>query len=132
MKEEAIVLFDGVCNLCNGVVNLLIDLDKNDVFRFASLQSEIGKKKLEEYKLSSESLDSVLLIYKNSVYQKSNAVFEISSILGFPFSILKIFHFLPLSISNSVYDLVAKNRYRLFGKKDVCRIPTPELKNKFL
>ena len=130
--SKKIILFDGVCNLCNSTINFIIDQDKNDLFRFAALQSEQGKNFQEKFGLDSSELNSVILIDGEKIYFKSDAVLKISEELGFPFRILNMFSFLPKFFKNSVYDLVAKNRYAIFGKKDVCRIPTPELKNKFL
>ncbi|MDX1957022.1 MAG: DCC1-like thiol-disulfide oxidoreductase family protein [Leptospiraceae bacterium] len=132
MNEKYIILFDGVCNLCNGIVNMMIDLDKKDQFRFASIQSEIGQKISKQYNVNSMDLDSVVVIYEDKVYKKSSAVFLIWATIGFPFSMIRIFQILPTSFLDMIYDLIAKNRYKLFGSKDECRIPTPELKKKFL
>ncbi|HMV77075.1 MAG TPA: DCC1-like thiol-disulfide oxidoreductase family protein [Leptospiraceae bacterium] len=129
---KIIIMFDGVCNLCNAAVNFLIDHDSQDVFRFVSLQSDTGKSLLEKSPLNIQNIDSVVVIDKNEYYIKSTAVFKIAHFLPFPFSIIKMGRVLPVSFSNRIYDLIASSRYSLFGKKDVCRMPTPEIRAKFL
>ncbi|MGY5847291.1 thiol-disulfide oxidoreductase DCC family protein [Salegentibacter sp. HM20] len=132
-KNKKIILFDGVCNLCNNSVNFIIKHDKKDVFRFASLQSEIGQKLVSERGLDPEELDSIVLIEPGvAYYRKSTAALEISRELSGGYSLLKNFLFLPESLRDVVYDLVANNRYKWFGKQESCMIPTPELKAKFL
>ncbi|UJH91622.1 thiol-disulfide oxidoreductase DCC family protein [Antarcticibacterium sp. 1MA-6-2] len=132
--NKKIILFDGVCNLCNNFVNFIIERDKKDVFRFASLQSETGRKLTSERGIEvEEAMNSVILIEPGvAYYQKSAAVLEISKHLSGGYSSLRFFSFLPESFRDSIYDIVAKNRYKWFGKKDACMIPTPELKAKFL
>jgi len=132
-KDKKIVLFDGVCNLCNKAVTFIIEHDKKDVFRFASLQSEIGKKLVEERGMDPEELDSIVLIDPGvAYYKKSTAALEISRELSGGYSLLKNFLFIPESLRDGVYNLVANNRYKWYGKKESCMIPTPELKSKFL
>lgn len=132
-KDKKIILFDGVCNLCNNSVNFIIEHDKNDVFRFASLQSEIGKKLTSDRGIDPEVIDSIVLIEPGvAYYQKSTAALEISRELSGGYSFLRHFSFLPEVFRDSIYDLIANNRYKWFGKKDACMIPTPELKDKFL
>lgn len=132
-KNKKIVLFDGVCNLCNDAVLRIIKNDKKDVFRFASLQSDIGKKLVEERGLDPEELDSIILIEPGvAYYRKSTAALEISRDLSGGFSLLKNFLFIPENLRDGIYDLIATNRYKWFGEKEQCMIPTPELKAKFL
>ena len=132
-KDKKIILFDGVCNLCNNAVNFIIEHDKKDVFRFASLQSELGQKLTSERGIDPEELDSIVLIEPGVAYfKKSTAALEISKELSGAYSMLKYFSFLPEGLRDAVYDLIANNRYKWFGKKDSCMIPTPELKAKFL
>lgn len=132
-KNKKIILFDGVCNLCNDSVQLIIERDKNDVFRFASLQSEVGQKLTTERGIDPEAMDSIILIEPGiAYYEKSTAALEISKHLTGGYSLLRYFSFLPEGFRNGVYDIIAKNRYKWFGKKDECMIPTPELKAKFL
>lgn len=132
-ENKKIVLFDGVCNLCDNAVQRIIKHDKKDVFRFASLQSDFGKKLVEERGMDPEEIDSIILIEPGvAYYKKSTAALEISRDLSGGYSLLKNFLFIPESLRDSVYDLIAKNRYKWFGKKEQCMIPTPELKAKFL
>jgi predicted DCC family thiol-disulfide oxidoreductase YuxK len=132
-ENKKIILFDGVCNLCNNSVNFIIERDKNDVFRFASLQSEIGKKLLLERGLNPLILDSIILIEPGvAYYRKSSAALEIVKHLSGGYSLLNYFSFLPESFRDGLYRMIANNRYKWFGKEEICRIPTPELKEKFL
>lgn len=132
-KDKKIVLFDGVCNLCNGAVTFIIEHDKKDIFRFASLQSEIGKQLVAERGMDSEELDSIILIDPGvAYYRKSTAALEISRELSGGYSLLKNFLFIPESLRDGIYNFVANNRYKWYGKKESCMIPTPELKAKFL
>lgn len=131
-KNKKIVLFDGVCNLCNKAVIFIIEHDKKDIFRFASLQSEIGKKLTEERKIDRNEVDSIILIDPgNSYFIKSSAALEIAKQLA-GYSWMQVFLYLPQSFRDFVYDIIARNRYGWFGKKDNCMIPTAELKGKFL
>ncbi len=130
--DQPIVLFDGVCNLCNGAVQFIIRHDKNEKFLFASLQSEIGKKILSSNNLSRDDLKTFLLIEDERVYTKSTAALRVIKQLNGVISILYTFNVIPKFIRDSIYDLVAKNRYNWFGKKDECMIPTPQLKARFL
>jgi predicted DCC family thiol-disulfide oxidoreductase YuxK len=123
-----LILFDGVCNLCNGFVNFIIDQDKNGKFKFASLQSDYAKKLLG---FDSGELNSVIFFDGTHFYEKSDAVFQIAKQLS-KFKWVAVFSFLPRFFLNGVYDLVAKNRYKVFGKSDTCRIPTEELRSRFL
>lgn len=127
-----VVLFDGVCNLCNGAVNMLIDRDKKNVFRFASLQSAYGQQVVAKHHLQGEYLNTILLVEGDKVYERSTAVLRVFKHLGGLYGLLYFFIVVPVFIRNAVYNFVARNRYRWFGKRDVCRVPTPELKAKFL
>ncbi len=127
-----IILFDGVCNFCNFWVNFIIDRDKKNVFRFAALQSEAGQTLLKKFKLSTSDFDTFILISGEEYFTKSTAAFKIAKELK---SILKIFYpliFLPEPVRDFFYDLVAKSRYKLFGKRNTCRIPSKEEREKFL
>lgn len=130
---KKIILFDGVCNLCNNAVEFIIERDKKDVFRFASLQSEIGQKLTSERGIDPEAIDSIVLIEPGvAYYQKSTAALEISRDLSGGYSHLRHFSFLPEGLRDGIYDFIANNRYKWFGKKEACMIPTPELKARFL
>lgn len=133
-ENKKIILFDGVCNLCNNAVNFIIDRDKKDIFRFASLQSEAGQQLTSERGIDAErALDSMILIEPGvAYYQRSTAALEIAKELSGGYSYLKYFSFLPEGLRDGIYSLIAKNRYKWFGKEESCRIPTPKLKAKFL
>ncbi len=138
-----IILFDGVCNFCNYWVNFIIKRDRKNIFKFASLQSEAGIKLLEKFSINKAGMDSVILIENvppqldpskagEKYFVKSSAALKIAKELT-PF--LKLFYFLiiiPAPVRDLVYDLVAKNRYKIFGKRNACLIPTEEEKSKFI
>jgi predicted DCC family thiol-disulfide oxidoreductase YuxK len=126
------VLFDGVCNLCNGTVQFVIKRDRAAIFRFASLQSGYAHTLLREVNLPTDQLYSVIVIDGGIAYQKSDAALRIAKHLTGFWHGLYIFRFIPKFIRNGVYNLIARNRYRLFGKQDQCMIPTPELKARFI
>ncbi|WP_027126366.1 thiol-disulfide oxidoreductase DCC family protein [Gelidibacter mesophilus] len=132
-KNKKLILFDGVCNLCDASVQYVIKHDKNDVFRYTALQSEIGQAVLEKFTIDTTKTDSILLYSpQNGISYKSTAALKIASKLGFPRNVLAIFLIVPAFIRNWVYDYIAKNRYQWYGKKEECMIPTKELKSKFL
>ncbi|WP_425237137.1 thiol-disulfide oxidoreductase DCC family protein [Ulvibacterium sp.] len=132
-KDKKVILFDGVCNLCNNSVQFIIKRDRKDVFRYAALQSEIGKELLAERNIDTSKVDSIILIEPGvAFYTKSDAALEIGRSFGGAWILLSVFYLIPSSLRNIVYDFVAKNRYRWFGRKDACMIPTPDLKAKFL
>jgi len=130
--KQPLILFDGVCNLCNSSVLFIIKRDSNSIFRFASLQSDLGKSLLQEFDLPVTELNSVILIQKNKVYQKSNAALEIARHLSGLWPMFYSFMIIPAFVRNSVYTWIANNRYKWFGKKDACMIPTAELKSRFI
>lgn len=127
-----VVLFDGVCNLCNSSVNWIIDHDKEGKFQFASLQSVYGQNVVKQFHLTGEYMDTVLLLDGDKLYKRSEAVLRIAKHIGGVYSLAYFFIIVPAFIRNFFYNFVARNRYRWFGKQDACRIPTPELKAKFL
>lgn len=132
-QQKKIILFDGVCNLCNGFVQFIINRDKQDVFRFASLQSETGKQLLLERHIDASKIDSVVLIEPGvAYYTKSDAALQIGSHIKGYGTISRILYLIPSSLRNIVYDLIARYRYAWFGKKDTCMVPSPELKAKFI
>jgi predicted DCC family thiol-disulfide oxidoreductase YuxK len=128
--SKSIVLFDGVCNLCNGVVQFIITEDKSQRFQFASQQSEIGQKLLETHKLP--SMDTVVLVESRSVYTQSDAVLEIMKRLPSPWNWFAVFNIIPKFLRDLIYKLVARYRYNIFGKREACWLPTPELRARFL
>ena len=131
-KKSAVVLFDGVCNFCNSSINFIIEHDKKNYFKFAPLQSEIAQKLLKENNLDSPDIDSVILIEDGTVFTHSTAALKIARGLGGIWSVGYVFIIIPKFIRDFFYKLFAKNRYRLFGKKDACMMPTPEIRAKFL
>lgn len=132
-KNNKIILFDGVCNLCESVVQFVIKHDKKDIFRFVSLQSELGIAIIKYAGFDKLKIDSVLLYeHDGTLYYKAEAVFKIAKYLGGQFKFLSIFSFIPHGISNLFYDYIARNRYKWFGKKESCMIPTAALQSKFL
>ncbi|HET8830166.1 MAG TPA: thiol-disulfide oxidoreductase DCC family protein [Pelobium sp.] len=131
MEKHGIILFDGVCNLCDGFVQRIIAADQKDFFRFASLQSEEGSRLLAPYP-DLKDMKSIVYLENGKVYTKANAALKISTHLGGSWKLLKLSYIVPNFLRNGIYDLIAKNRYKWFGKKDQCMIPTEELKAKFL
>ncbi|PWH82504.1 thiol-disulfide oxidoreductase [Algibacter marinivivus] len=132
--NKKLILFDGVCNLCNSSVLYVIKRDKRNLFLFAPLQSEVGKQIIEKFNIDTNKVDSIILYNpeKDTINYKSKAALKVASQLGFPTNILSIFLIIPSFISNWVYDFIARNRYKWYGKKEACMIPTPELRSKFL
>ncbi len=132
-KNKKIILFDGVCNLCDSAVHFVIQHDKKDVFRFVALQSELGQEIIIHIGINPVNIDSVIL-YEPGIayYYKSAAALQIAKNLGGFFHFGTIFKIIPVGISNQLYDYIAKNRYKWYGKKEHCLIPTEELKSKFL
>lgn len=131
-KDHPLLLFDGYCNLCSGSVLAVIKRDPQAIFRFASLQSSLGQSLLVQHGLDSDEIDSVVLIREAAYSIKSDAALDVFQLLGGIYRPLVIFKFLPATFRNWIYDLIARNRYVWFGKKDVCMVPTPELEDRFL
>ncbi|MFL9836014.1 thiol-disulfide oxidoreductase DCC family protein [Flavobacterium sp. ST-75] len=131
--NKKIILFDGVCNLCDSTVQFIIKRDKKDIFRFVALQSELGEEIIKHIGVDRSKTDSIIL-YEPGIayYYKSEAAIKIASVLGGIYTLMNVFSILPKSLSNSIYDYIARNRYKWYGKKDECMIPTPEMKAKFL
>jgi predicted DCC family thiol-disulfide oxidoreductase YuxK len=129
---KIVVLFDGVCNLCNGTVQFIIKRDKSSKFLFASLQSDFGQSQLLKFGLDPTQLHSIITVEDGKFYERSDAALKIASGLAQPWSMLGMFRILPRFLRDWVYDFIAKNRYRMFGKQESCMIPTPEMKAKFV
>lgn len=130
--DHPVVLFDGVCNFCNGMVNFLIRQDKGQKLRFAALQSEAGQKLLEQYRLPKENFNSFILIQNGKAYKSSTAGLRLYSTLPWYWKWTQIFWMVPKPVRDAVYGFVARNRYKWFGKKDQCMLPTPDVRNRFL
>ena len=126
-----IILFDGVCNLCNNMVPFLIKYDKNNIFHFAAMQTKTGEKIMQEFRVLNDR-KSIILIKEGTVFYKSEAIIEIAKqITGWP-SILKYGFLFPKFLRDGIYDLIAKNRYFLFGKKDTCSTPSEKDIKRFI
>jgi len=132
VNENPIILFDGVCNFCNGAINFVLKQDKKDVFRFAPLQSEAGQKLLQQYNLSTAEFDSFVLIDNGKVYKKSAASLRVMNKLPWYWKEAQILRIIPTAFRDAIYDFIARNRYKWFGKKEQCMIPTPEMRSRFL
>jgi len=131
-SENKIILFDGVCNLCNAAVTFIIKRDKNDVFRYAALQSDVAAGLVDRHGINTSKMDSIILIENEKNFTKSTAALRIARDLSGGYPLLYCFMILPKFIRDRMYDGIAKNRYTWFGKRQECMIPTPELKAKFL
>lgn len=130
---KKIILFDGICNLCNSSIQFVIKHDAKNMYQFATLQSDAAIALLKERGIDSSKTDSIILIDPNTAYYtRSTAALEIGKSFGGGWRLLGIFKWVPGPIRDWVYDVVAKNRYKWFGKQNECMIPTPELRSKFL
>ncbi|MDE1191155.1 MAG: thiol-disulfide oxidoreductase DCC family protein [Arachidicoccus sp.] len=128
-----IILFDGVCNLCNGAVQFILRHDKKAIYQFASLQSDFAKNIFNKSgKIPSDELNSILLIRNNKIYQESSAVLHIAQRLNGGWKLLSLFLIVPKFIRDGIYKYIARNRYKWFGRQDACMMPAPELKARFL
>ena len=130
--DGPILLFDGVCNLCNGFVQFVVPRDTEEKFYFASLQSEVATELLAEHGLPTEELESVVLIEGDRSYVKSSAVLRTAKHLGGLYALLWPFRFVPKPVRDWAYDFVAARRYKWFGKKDQCMMPTGDVQSRFL
>ncbi|MGQ2985325.1 thiol-disulfide oxidoreductase DCC family protein [Flavobacterium sp.] len=132
-KDKKIILFDGICNLCDATVQFIIKRDKKDIFRFVALQSDLGLQIIKHIGIDTSKTDSIILYEPgHAYYYKAEAAIKIAKQLGGIFPMMGTFSILPSWLSNKVYDYIAKNRYKWYGKKDECMIPTYEMKAKFL
>lgn len=130
--EPKIVLFDGVCNFCSGTVSFISKRDPKGTFRFAALQTNLGQDLLKKHGLPTGSLDTFVLIDGDQARLRSDAALAVARDLSAPWPLLGAFRVVPKGLRNAVYNLVARNRYRWFGKKETCMVPTPELRERFL
>lgn len=129
---QPLILFDGVCNLCTHSVQFVIQRDAKQQFRFASIQSDLGQKVLQQYGLSTTKINTVVLLNNNQIYTHSTAALHIAQHLGGLWQLASLALWIPAPLRDIVYTFVAQNRYRWFGKQESCWLPTPELKNRFL
>ncbi len=127
-----LVIFDGVCNLCETSVNFIIERDPDGTFQFVPSQTALGEALQDEYGVNTSSLDTVVLIKDGVVYTESDAAVEIAREFDGAWKLLSLSRFVPRPIRNRVYQWIARNRYAWFGRKDVCMMPTPEIRARFL
>ncbi len=131
-QQGDLIIFDGVCNLCEASVNFIIRHDKGGVFRFVPSQSELGSVLQQQYNVNTTSLDTVVLIRDGQVFTESDAGVRIAANFDGPWRLLGLARYVPRPLRNWVYRRIANNRYAWFGRKDVCLLPTPELRRRFL
>lgn len=132
ISEKPVIFFDGVCNLCNASVQFVIEHDKNNVFKFSALQGEYAKMVLLKFNVDLEQLNSTLLLENGKLYTKSSSALRIAKKLSGLWPMLYGFIMVPKFFRDWFYDIIAKNRYKWWGKQESCWVPTPELKNKFI
>jgi predicted DCC family thiol-disulfide oxidoreductase YuxK len=130
--KQPIILFDGVCNFCNNTINFLIRQDKKGVFHFAPLQSDIGQSLLRQQGLHQQQFDSFVLVSNSKAYLRSSATLQLIQHLPWYWQWARVLWVVPRPIRDGVYNWIARNRYKWFGKKDACMIPTPEVRSRFL
>jgi predicted DCC family thiol-disulfide oxidoreductase YuxK len=131
LSDGPVVLFDGVCNLCNAAVRFVVRFDAEGEFRFAPLQSDVGQALLERHGLAPETFDSFALVEDGDHTTKSTAALRVARRLDGPFPLLYPLIYLPAGVRDRVYDFVADHRYQVFGKKDACPVPEPEIRERF-
>jgi predicted DCC family thiol-disulfide oxidoreductase YuxK len=132
MNDHPIILFDGVCNFCNGAINFIIQRDRKRIFRYAPLQSEAGQQLLQQHHLSTTALDSFILINNGKAYKKTTAAIHLYPKLGGAWKLMRALWILPPFIRDAGYNIIAANRYKWWGKKDTCMIPSKEVRSLFL
>lgn len=132
MQQQPVVLFDGVCNFCSGAVNFVIRQDKQKKLRFAALQSAAGQRLLQAYKLPTQHFDSFVFIENDKAYHSSTAGLKLYNQLPWYWKWTQVFWLIPRFMRDALYNLVARNRYKWFGKKESCMVPTPDLRSRFL
>lgn len=130
--NNPVLLYDGICNLCNSSIRFILTHEADQALKFASMQSAAGQELLSKFGISKLLPESILLIKDGKIFEKSDAALKISAHLNTPWCYLQKLKFIPAFIRNGVYDLIAQNRYRLFGKKEVCWIPDEKWRNRFL
>ena len=132
MGHDEIILFDGVCNFCNSTVNFVIKRDKKAILHFAPLQSDIGQQLLKEYHLPNDEMRSFVFIEKGKAYTQSTAALKVCKYLSSLWSLCYAFIIIPKFIRDGIYNWIAKNRYKWFGKKESCMIPSVDVDKRFL
>jgi predicted DCC family thiol-disulfide oxidoreductase YuxK len=130
--RDTVILFDGFCNLCSATVQFVIKRDKQNKFKFASLQSPFGQSILNRFKLSQHDLNSFILYKNGKIYLRSTGALLVAKELSAAWPLLSTFIIVPPLLRDGVYNFISKNRYRWFGKKNECWLPTPSLREKFI
>ncbi len=130
--QHPVILFDGVCNLCSGSVQFIINRDPSGIFRFATLQSETGKNLVSKFDLPNDKPDAIILVENSEYYLRSTAALRILQRLGSLWQLLYVFILVPRPIRDYFYDIVARNRYKWYGKRAQCMIPSEDIKGRFL
>jgi len=130
--QHPVILFDGVCNLCSGSVQFIINRDPSGIFRFATLQSETGKNLVSKFDLPNDKPDAIILVENSEYYSRSTAALRILQRLGSLWQLLYVFILVPRPIRDYFYDIVARNRYKWYGKRAQCMIPSEDIKGRFL
>lgn len=129
---NTLIIFDGVCNFCNASINFIIRRDPNAIFTFGTVQSATGTRLLSDLNIDPTDPTTFVLIHDGEVFLKSNAALEISKHLTGAWPIMSYLRFIPVTIRDSIYNLIAKNRYKIMGRRDSCMIPTVEIKARFI
>jgi len=132
MGKPPVILFDGVCNFCNAGINFIIRQDKEKIFRFAPLQSEAGQRLLNQYQLPTRGFESFILIEEGQVYQKSAAAIRVYNKLPWYWKWTQLFWLVPRFFRDGIYNFLARHRYKWFGAKETCMVPTPAVSDRFL
>ena len=132
IQKQSIVFFDGVCNLCNGFVQFVLKNEANSCYKFCNLQSDFASNFFKEKQFNSNGIDSVIVFENNQFYIESKAAFKIINKLKWPYKALNVFIIIPKFINNLLYKFIAKNRYKIFGKSNVCWVMNEQTKNRFL
>lgn len=132
MNDSPLILFDGVCNLCNSSVQFVIKRDSQKKFHFASLQSDCANEILSRFYKDTPNLNSFILVQKGKVYTRSTAALKVASQLSGPIQLMFLFIIIPPFLRNAVYDFIAARRYHWFGKKETCMVPDDSVKERFL
>jgi len=130
--EHNIILFDGVCKLCNAWCSFVIKYDINHIFKLTSMQSEEGQLILKHFNLPAENFTSIFYIEKNNVYEKSTAFIKITRLLSYPAKLLSVLGCFPSSLRDFIYDIIARNRYELFGRYKHCILPTADYPGRYI
>lgn len=131
-SNQSIVFFDGVCNLCNGFVQFVLTHEKNQTFQFCSLQSDFAINFFKQNQFETLHIDSVIVYKNQQFYIQSEAAFKVIEELKLPYRLISVFKFFPPVLNNFIYKIIAKYRYKIFGKTDVCWVMKPEHKQRFL